>query len=310
MDSKKKENFVVQIEMDHLGLYVQDLEKTISWYNEYLGFRLSDYLPKGNKEEPVAPDGIAWMRYGKWHHDLTLIQVPDEAMKQNEDKLLSNLKEICFFANSKKSLEGIYDKLTSSQVISELKFDSSSETSEFLTQDPDKNKIKILHDPSVKKLKEENFFSQINSLSHVTIWSKNTDIARKWYQNNLDLKEKTGSKIESVKMTNAQGETKLIIDQTPEEWLNRSLSFNGRGTLQQIALKVKSEKKLLDSYDLLVKNEVEIVQSPRPQNWSSGTKFYFLDTDKIKIEIETGMKSVEDSYGSGYEIIKKLNLLH
>ncbi|MED5578985.1 MAG: VOC family protein [Nitrospinota bacterium] len=310
MDSNKKENFVVQIEMDHLGLYVQDLEKTISWYNEYLGFRLSDYLPKGNKEEPVAPDGIAWMRYGKWHHDLTLIQVPDEAMKQNEDKLLSNLKEICFFANSKKSLEGIYDKLTSSQVISELKFDSSSETSEFLTQDPDKNKIKILHDPSVKKLKVENFFSQINSLSHVTIWSKNTDIARKWYQNNLDLKEKTGSKIESVKMTNAQGETKLIIDQTPEEWLNRSLSFNGRGTLQQIALKVKSEKKLLDSYDLLVKNEVEIVQSPRPQNWSSGTKFYFLDTDKIKIEIETGMKSVEDSYGSGYEIIKKLNLLH
>ena len=309
MASKIQENIAVQAEMDHLGLYVQNLEKTISWYNKYLGFRLSDYLPKGNKEEPVAPDGIAWMRYGKWHHDLTLIQVPDDAITKNE-KTLSNLKEICFFANSKKSMKCIYDNLTSSFDTSELKFHPVSKISQFSTEDPDKNKIRILHGPSVVKLQEETHFSLINSLSHITIWSKNLDISKKWYKKNLDLKEKINSKKDSIKMTNTKDEIKLIIEKMPKEFLTKSLSFKGRGTLQQIALKVKSEKELLDSYNFLVQNEVEIVQPPRPQNWSSGTKFYFLDTDKIKIEIETGMKSVADNYGSGYEVIKKLNLFH
>lgn len=309
MTSKNEENIAVQIEMDHLGLYVQNLEKTISWYNKHLGFRLSDYLPKGNKEEPVAPDGIAWMRYGKWHHDLTLIQVPDDAITKNEETL-SNLKEICFFANSKKSIKCIYDNLTSSFATSELKFDPISKISQFSTEDPDRNKIKILHSPSVVKLQEETHFSLINSLSHITIWSKNLDISKKWYEKNLDLKEKVNSEKDSVKMANTKDEIKLIIEKIPNEFLAKSLSFKGRGTLQQIALKVKSEKELLDSYDFLVQNEVEIVQPPRPQNWSSGTKFYFLDADKIKIEIETGMKSVADNYGSGYEVIKKLNLFH
>ena len=126
----------------------------------------------------------------------------------------------------------------------------------------------------------------------------------------MNFKEKISSQKDSVKMTNTQGEIKLIINQIPKESLKKNLSFEDRGTLQQIALKVKSEKELLDSHNLLVKNKVEIVQAPRPQNWSSGTKFYFLDTDKIKIEIETGMKSVADNYGSNYEVIKKLNLFH
>ena len=89
MSLKNKEVIGVDVEMDHLGLYVKNLHETIRWYNEYLGFRLSDYLPKGNTEEPVAPDGIAWMRYGEWHHDLTLIQVPDETVVTKEKEIIS-----------------------------------------------------------------------------------------------------------------------------------------------------------------------------------------------------------------------------
>ena len=298
------------IEMDHLGLYVKNLHETIRWYNEYLGFRLSDYLPKGNTEEPVAPDGIAWMRYGKWHHDLTLIQVPDETVVTKEKEIISNLKEICFLANSNNSLENIFKHLAKSQNTSEIKFDSTSKILQFTTEDPDKNKIRILYNPSIAGRKEETHFSQINSLSHITIWSKDIEVAKEWYEKNLNFKEKINPEKDSIKMTNKQGEVKLIIDQISKEYLNKNLSFDGRGTLQQIALKVKSEKDLLSSHAFLVKNKVEIVQPPRPQNWSSGTKFYFLDMDKIKIEIETGMKSVLDSYGSEYEVIQKLNLLH
>ena len=63
-----------RVKLDHFGLYVKDMERTIRWYHDVLGFRLSDYLPPGNTDEPAAPDGIAWLRYGDLHHDLTIIQ--------------------------------------------------------------------------------------------------------------------------------------------------------------------------------------------------------------------------------------------
>ena len=63
----------VQAKLDHLGLYTKDIERSMRWYHEILGYRLSDYLPPGNIEEPVAPDGISWMRYSRLHHDMTFI---------------------------------------------------------------------------------------------------------------------------------------------------------------------------------------------------------------------------------------------
>ena len=67
----------IEAEMDHFGLFTNDLEKTIAWYNKFLGFKVSDYLPPGNEKEAlVAPDGISWMRYSSLHHDLTLVQLP------------------------------------------------------------------------------------------------------------------------------------------------------------------------------------------------------------------------------------------
>ena len=66
----------------------------------------------------------------------------------------SDLKEICFFANSKNSLKNIYKNLAKSQIVSEMKFDSASKTSQFTTKDPDKNKIRISYNPSIEKRKE------------------------------------------------------------------------------------------------------------------------------------------------------------
>ena len=82
----------IEAQMDHFGLFTNDLEKTIEWYNSFLGFKVSDYLPPGNEKEAlVAPDGISWMRYSALHHDLTLIQLPSEMKKLNSDKTKSNL---------------------------------------------------------------------------------------------------------------------------------------------------------------------------------------------------------------------------
>ena len=87
----------IEAQMDHFGLFTNDLEKTIGWYNSFLGFKVSDYLPPGNEKEAlVAPDGISWMRYSALHHDLTLIQLPSEMKKLNSDKTKSNLHKISF----------------------------------------------------------------------------------------------------------------------------------------------------------------------------------------------------------------------
>lgn len=41
----------IEAVMDHFGLFTNDLEKTISWYNKFLGFKVSDYLPPGKKKK-------------------------------------------------------------------------------------------------------------------------------------------------------------------------------------------------------------------------------------------------------------------
>ena len=87
----------IEAVMDHFGLFTNDLEKTISWYNKFLGFKVSDYLPPGNKKEAlVVPDGISWMRLSTLHHDLTLVQLPTKKKVLSADKKKSNLKKITF----------------------------------------------------------------------------------------------------------------------------------------------------------------------------------------------------------------------
>ena len=66
----------VRVRLSHVGIYVRDMERSLRWYQEVLGLKLSDYLPAGNTQEPAAPHGICWLRYDDLHHEVVLIQLP------------------------------------------------------------------------------------------------------------------------------------------------------------------------------------------------------------------------------------------
>ena len=91
----------------------------------------------------------------------------------------------------------------------------------------------------------------------------------------------------------------------PDE-IDEPLPYGGRGTLQQIALEIESIEALLAAHEFLAAKGAKIVVPPRPQNWSGGMKFYFLDPDGVKIEISHGMKAVDLDYGSQYEIAQSI----
>jgi len=63
--------------LSHVGLWVRDLDRSIRWYEEMLGFALTERLGP-NAIEPAAPHGIAWLRCSAEHHNLVLIQLPPE----------------------------------------------------------------------------------------------------------------------------------------------------------------------------------------------------------------------------------------
>ncbi|MBI3026409.1 MAG: VOC family protein [Candidatus Tectomicrobia bacterium] len=63
--------------LSHVGLWVRDLDRSIRWYEEMLGFVLTERLGV-NTIEPAAPHGIAWLRCSAEHHNLVLIQLPPE----------------------------------------------------------------------------------------------------------------------------------------------------------------------------------------------------------------------------------------
>ena len=98
----------VQAKLDHIGLYTKDIERSMRWYYEILGFRVSDYLPPENTEEPVAPDGISWMRYSNLHHDLTFVQFPAEALAAPQTTRPDNLQQFAFHLDSEDAVEAAY----------------------------------------------------------------------------------------------------------------------------------------------------------------------------------------------------------
>ena len=63
--------------LSHVGLWVRDMDRSIRWYEEMLGFALTERLG-ANNIEPAAPHGIAWLRCSAEHHNLVLIQLPPE----------------------------------------------------------------------------------------------------------------------------------------------------------------------------------------------------------------------------------------
>ena len=67
--------------LSHVGIWVRDMDRSIRWYEEMLGFVLTERLGV-NGIEPAAPHGIAWLRCSAEHHNLVLIQLPPEQVAE------------------------------------------------------------------------------------------------------------------------------------------------------------------------------------------------------------------------------------
>ena len=304
----------IEAQMDHFGLFTNDLEKTIAWYNSFLGFKVSDYLPPGNEKEAlVAPDGISWMRYSALHHDLTLIQLPSEMKKLNSDKTKSNLHKISFKIYSEENFHNSYKNLQSqSSVFAEEFFiHPFFKCPGFIISDPDGNLIEILNIPKNNDEKFEidnnkSAYSPIDSLSHLSINSKNIDVAANWYKNVFGMQKQKeyvdeSSSNKKIALSDAQGEVKLVLCE--------SLQKEKTNDLQQIAFRVKDNETVLSIHDFISSKNIPIIREPF-RGWTGWLRYYFKDTDENKIEIESGMDLVEPAYGLDNEIIAKLDLQH
>ncbi len=59
----------------HVGLNVSDVERSILFYQEVLGLKVTGRWGKGEGGAPG--NGIVFMRCEEWHHDLVLFPLPD-----------------------------------------------------------------------------------------------------------------------------------------------------------------------------------------------------------------------------------------
>ena len=315
----------VQAKLDHLGLYTKDIERSMRWYHEILGYRLSDYLPPGNIEEPVAPDGISWMRYSRLHHDMTFIQYPAEALSTLKTARTGNLQQFALHVSSEDAVEAAYQSVTAAgvSIVSPLKRGPVLGVLQFYMADPDGNKVEIFHTPGLAPREERSVESQglirVDFLSHVGVYTEDMEKSIEWYEEMLGFrlsdKRSPGPPEPALQataphgiawMSNTDEHHNLVLVQLAPEEIGRLLPFGGRGSLQQIALDIDSIDALLSAHEYLAGKGVDIVVPPRPQNWSGGMKFYFRDPDGTKLEISSGMKTVDLNYGSQYEIAQKM----
>lgn len=315
----------VSVKLDHFGLYVQDLERSIRWFHDVLGFRLSDYLPPGNTEEPAAPDGIAWMRFGDLHHDLTLVQNPPEAIADGVPRRASNLQQLAYHLATEEEVEVAFQAVVEAglPIVRPMKRGPLLGVLQFYMADPDGNKVEVFSTPGLARERRRTAkekgggLMRVERFSHVGINVRDVERSITWYEEMLGfrLSDKRGPNPPEgdrlpphgiAWMSCSEEHHNLVLVQLPPEEVGAPLPFGGRGSLQQIAFVAGSVEALHEAYEFLAGKGVEIVQKPRPQNWSSGTKFYFRDPDGNKLEIEAGMNQVAPDYGSHYEIAQRI----
>ncbi len=304
----------IEAEMDHFGLFTNDLEKTITWYNKFLGFKVSDYLPPGNEKEAlVAPDGISWMRYSSFHHDLTLVQLPFKKNISVSDKNKSNLNKITFQIYSEENFRKSHKYLTTTNFVfsEQLSIHLFFKCPSFTVSDPNGNLIEIINRPekAKKELKTDNNKAasvQVDSLSYISINSKDMNSAANWYEDVFGMQKQSDfidaeDTNKKIAMSDKEGNIKLVICESPKK--------DKVVDLQQIAFRVKDNEKILSIHDFILSKNIRIIREPF-RGWTGWLRYYFEDFDGNKIEIESGMDIVEPNYGFDNQIIKKLDLQH
>ncbi len=312
----------VRVKLDHFGLYVKDMERTIRWYHDVLGFRLSDYLPPGNTDEPAAPDGIAWMRLGELHHDLTIVQYPPEALADDKPRRAGNLQQLAYHLATEEEVEAAYEAVVSAGVpiVKPLGRGPLLGILQFYMADPDGNKIEVFSTPGLAEggtKPEKAGFIHVERFSHVGVNVRDMPRSAAFYEEMLGFRTSDrrsanppeGDRLppHGIAWMTCSGEHhNLVLVQLPPEEIDQPLPFGGRGALQQIAFTVETEEDVHAAYEHVAARGAEIMQKPRPQNWSAGVKFYFRDPDGNKLEIESGMKRVDPDYGGQYAIAKKI----
>ena len=304
----------IEAEMDHFGLFTNDLEKTIAWYNKFLGFKVSDYLPPGNKKEAlVAPDGISWMRFSTLHHDLTLVQLPTKKKVLSADKKKSNLKKITFEIYLEERFQNAYKYLNTSNsvLLEQLSIHPFLKCPSFTVSDPNGNLIEIInrHKKGNKEFKTDNNKAAsvpVDSLSYISINSKDMNSAANWYEDVFGMQKQsdiidTEDTNKKIAMSDTEGNIKLVICESPGK--------DKISDLQQIAFRVKDNEKVLSIHDFILSKNIPVIREPF-RGWTGWLRYYFEDFDGNKIEIESGMDIVEPNYGFDNHIIKKLDLQH
>ncbi|MEK6709212.1 MAG: VOC family protein [Nitrospinota bacterium] len=135
----------VRVKLSHVGIYVRDMEKSLRWYQEVLGLKLSDYLPGGNTEEPQAPHGICWLRYDDLHHEVVLIQLPPEALAAGETGRPGGLQQVAFRLGSEAEGEAACARLKAAgvRILNPPRRQRVSGGLQFYFADPDGNKIEL-----------------------------------------------------------------------------------------------------------------------------------------------------------------------
>ena len=59
-----KEGFPITLSPHHVGIFVSDVERSIAWYEEMLGFR---FMFKNVFDLPTGPTTMAWVKHGDFY---------------------------------------------------------------------------------------------------------------------------------------------------------------------------------------------------------------------------------------------------
>ncbi len=101
--------------MQHIALEVSDMDKSIAFYREVLGFKLTERHSAG--EVPAIPVELTFLRLGEQHHDLVLVHNPKKTYRSKptrpEDDLegIASFHHFAFECDTREDWMAVFDKV-------------------------------------------------------------------------------------------------------------------------------------------------------------------------------------------------------